>query len=79
MAVLRRRPDSARTADGAQFADAWALLRAAPRPDPPHGENTTIGVDATNATLDKAQLALVARMAHDGLERGATGPYAVRQ
>ena len=33
------------------------------------GENTTIGVVATNARLDKAELPIVARMAHDGLAR----------
>jgi L-aminopeptidase/D-esterase-like protein len=33
------------------------------------GENTTIGVVATNAALDKAQARKVAQMAHDGLAR----------
>ena len=44
-----------RTADGLRLAGARALLRE-PAPDPPGGENTTIGVVATNAALDKAQL-----------------------
>ena len=58
----------ARTSDGRGFADTQTILRniRAPVELP---ENTTIGVVATNATLDKAQLALVARMAHDGLAR----------
>ena len=55
----------ARTADGLGFADARTLLR----PVAGSGEHTTIGVVATNAALDKAQLALLARMAHDGLAR----------
>jgi L-aminopeptidase/D-esterase-like protein len=59
-----------RTADGRALADARKLLRAGgfrllARP----GENTTIGVVATNATLDKAQARKVAQMAHDGLAR----------
>ena len=57
-----------RSADGLRPAGARALLRQ-PAPEPPGGENTTIGVVATNARLDKAQLGVVARMAHDGLAR----------
>ena len=57
-----------RSADGRRVVGAHALLRE-PAPDPPGGENTTIGVVATNARLDKAQLGVVARMAHDGLAR----------
>lgn len=53
--------------DGRRLVGAGALLRE-PVPDTP-GENTTIGVVATNALLDKAQLGVVARMAHDGLAR----------
>ena len=58
-----------RTADGVGFADARTLLRTPRRTEARGGENTTIGVVATNAVLDKAQLAVVARMAHDGLAR----------
>ena len=58
----------ARSADGLRLTGAHALLRE-PAPDAPGGENTTIGVVATNAALDKAQLSVVARMAHDGLAR----------
>ena len=55
------------TPDGLGFADARTILRGgAPARG---GEHTTIGVVATNAALDKAQLALLARMAHDGLAR----------
>ena len=57
-----------RSGDGRQLAGARALLRQ-PAPEVPPGENTTIGVVATNAALDKAQLGIVARMAHDGLAR----------
>lgn len=58
----------ARTSDGLGFADARAILRGGGAAAG-GGEHTTIGVVATNATLDKAQLALLARMAHDGLAR----------
>jgi L-aminopeptidase/D-esterase-like protein len=58
-----------RTADGTHLADARVLLRSgaafAARP----GENTTLGVVATNATLTKAQARKVAQMAHDGFAR----------
>ncbi len=55
-----------RSDDGLRLSGAQALLRP---PAAPPGENTTIGVVATNAALDKAQLGVVARMAHDGLAR----------
>ena len=58
-----------RTADGRGLADARALLHTSFDINNHNAQNTTIGVVATNATLDKAQLALVARMAHDGLAR----------
>ncbi|MYI75276.1 MAG: P1 family peptidase [Acidobacteria bacterium] len=58
----------ARTADGLGFADARTILRGSGA-SAGRGEHTTIGVVATNAALDKAQLALLARMAHDGLAR----------
>ena len=57
-----------RSGDGRRIAGARALLRQ-PAPPAPRGENTTIGVVATNAALDKVQLGIVARMAHDGLAR----------
>ncbi|MBE3098871.1 MAG: P1 family peptidase, partial [Planctomycetes bacterium] len=58
-----------RTPDGRGLADVRLLLRSglvtAGRP----GDNTTIGVVATNARLTKAQANKVAQMAHDGLAR----------
>jgi L-aminopeptidase/D-esterase-like protein len=61
-----------RTQDGKGVADVRKLLRsgalirpAAPRP----GENTTIGLVATNATLTKAEINRVAVMADDGFAR----------
>ena len=58
-----------RTADGSAIVDARDLLRDATPLDARAGENTTIGIVATNASLNKAELAIVARMAHDGLAR----------
>jgi L-aminopeptidase/D-esterase-like protein len=55
--------------DGKSLADARKLLRAGARPDSKVGQNTTIGVVATNARLTKAQATKVAQMAHDGLAR----------
>ncbi len=59
-----------RTPDGSRLADARALVRSGAllRPTGP-GQNTTIGVVATNAALTKAQATKVAQMAHDGLAR----------
>ena len=59
-----------RTSDGNSLADVrkmireGALLRLGER-----GSNTTLGVVATNARLDKAQATKVAQMAHDGYAR----------
>jgi L-aminopeptidase/D-esterase-like protein len=55
--------------DGKSFADARKLLRAGAKPDSKVGQNTTIGVIATNARLTKAQATKVAQMAQDGLAR----------
>ena len=59
-----------RNADGS-LADVRRLLRAGARLGgaPRAGENTTIGVVATNARLTKAQATRVALMADDGLAR----------
>ena len=58
-----------RTADGRGLADVRLLLRSGlVKPGRP-GENTAIGVVATNARLTKAQATKVAQMAHDGLAR----------
>jgi L-aminopeptidase/D-esterase-like protein len=61
-----------RTEDGKGFADARVLLRSGALARPPAtrpGENTTIGVVATSATLSKVQALKVAQMAHDGFAR----------
>ena len=58
-----------RTEDGRGLADARRILRqGVPQPLAP-GENTTLGIVATSATLTKTQATLVARMAHDGFAR----------
>lgn len=57
-----------RTEDGTGFADARKLLRSGGG-SPSQGQNTTIGVVATNARLDKARTTRVAQMAHDGYAR----------
>ena len=52
------------------FADARILMRTGaniPRPRP--GENTTIGLVATNAKMTKAQVTKMAQMADDGYAR----------
>ena len=60
----------ARTADGQGLADVRTLLRSG-RPAGPGeiGENTTLGVIATNAVLTQAEATVVAQMAHDGFAR----------
>jgi L-aminopeptidase/D-esterase-like protein len=59
-----------RTPDGTGLADARRLVRGLEDPgDGRAGENTTIGVVATNARLTKAQATKVAQMAQDGLAR----------
>jgi L-aminopeptidase/D-esterase-like protein len=68
-------PDTGRVVSGARapdgsFADLRKVLRSgqgAVRPAP--GENTTIGVVATNARLTKAEVNRVALMADDGYAR----------
>jgi L-aminopeptidase/D-esterase-like protein len=76
-----------RTPDGTGLADARTLVRSGrlgrrdpdfdrrrpggdtpPRP----GENTTIGIVATNATLTKVEALKMAQMAHDGLARAVS-------
>ncbi len=58
-----------RTADGRGLADARVLLRERAANQPEDGDNTTIGVVATNAALTKAGATKVAQMAQDGLAR----------
>ncbi|MGE0361047.1 MAG: P1 family peptidase [Vicinamibacterales bacterium] len=58
-----------RTAENT-LADARLLLRAGPPlPQPRPGENTTIGLVATNAKLTKAEVNRMALMADDGFAR----------
>jgi L-aminopeptidase/D-esterase-like protein len=58
-----------RTPDGKGLADARRILRSGGAMAVRPGQNTTIGVVATNARLTKVQAAKVAQMAHDGLAR----------
>jgi L-aminopeptidase/D-esterase-like protein len=58
-----------RNEDGSGFTDARKLIRTRTGLVGGSGENTTIGVVATNATLTKAQVTKLAQMAHDGLAR----------
>ena len=58
-----------RTEDGQGLADARTLLRAGSTRPGRRGENTTIGVVATNARLTQAQATVMAQMAHDGFAR----------
>jgi L-aminopeptidase/D-esterase-like protein len=57
-----------RTEDGHSLADVRSMIRSGVF-DQPKGEDTTIGVVATNARLTKAQATKMAQMAHDGLAR----------
>jgi len=59
-----------RTPDGKSLADARAMLSSGALRQPARiGENTTLAVVATNATLTKTQATKVAEMAHDGFAR----------
>lgn len=58
-----------RTPDGRALADVRRLLRQGGFPESSPGQNTTIGVVATDAVLTKVQATKVAQMAHDGLAR----------
>jgi L-aminopeptidase/D-esterase-like protein len=59
----------ARSADGRTFVDARKLLRTGTTATQRPGENTTLGLIATNAKLTKAQARKIAEMAHDGFAR----------
>jgi L-aminopeptidase/D-esterase-like protein len=60
----------ARTADGRALQNTRdALLQGHMPQHPLAGRNTTIGVIATDAVLDKAQAQRLAQVAHDGLAR----------
>jgi len=62
------------TPDGKSFLDITRSLRngtgvAARRASSGAGENTTIGVVATNAKFNKTEMTKIAQMAHDGMAR----------
>ncbi len=57
------------TPDGKRLADARTLIRRGSAAPPGAGQNTTIGIVATNARLTKVQATKVAQMAQDGLAR----------
>jgi L-aminopeptidase/D-esterase-like protein len=58
-----------RTEDGKGLADARSFIKAGRLQQTRAGQNTTLGVVATNARLSKAQATKVAHMAHDGFAR----------
>ena len=58
----------ARTADGKSFLNIVDALRTGRVVAQP-GQNTTIGVVATNARFDKTQMTKIAEMSHDGMAR----------
>jgi L-aminopeptidase/D-esterase-like protein len=58
----------ARTADGKGFLNIVETYRSG-RGVASTGQNTTIGVVATNARFDKTQMTKIAEMSHDGLAR----------
>jgi L-aminopeptidase/D-esterase-like protein len=61
----------ARTPDGKAFLNIIQTYRSGRGviQNPPPGQNTTIGVVATNARFDKTQMTKIAEMAHDGMAR----------
>ena len=59
----------ARGEDGTGFVDTMAALRTTELFKGSTGENTTLGIVATNLAWTKAQATKVAQMAHDGLAR----------
>jgi L-aminopeptidase/D-esterase-like protein len=58
-----------RTEDGKSLADARTFIKTGALQKARAGQNTTIGVVATNASLTKAQATKVAQMAQDGFAR----------
>ena len=58
-----------RTEDGKELLDTKEILQQLGKSSIDFGENTTIGVVATNASLDPVQVTQVARMAQSGLAR----------
>lgn len=69
-----------RTEDGRSVADVRRLLRTGEllkRPPPRPGENTTIGLVATNARLSKAEVSRLALMGDDGLAKAIVPSHTV--
>jgi L-aminopeptidase/D-esterase-like protein len=69
-----------RTEDGKAVADVRKLLRAGAlirRPQPRPGENTTIGLVATNAKLTKAEASRLALMGDDGFAKAISPSHTV--
>jgi L-aminopeptidase/D-esterase-like protein len=60
-------PKTARIIAGVNIIEKYRSGQAAANPRP--GENTTIGVVATNAAFNKTQMTKIAEMAHDGVAR----------
>ena len=59
----------ARTPDGKGFLNIIDAYRSGRGFSSAPGQNTTIGIVATNAKFDKTQMTKIAEMAHDGLAR----------
>ena len=77
-----RDPDTGRliagardAADGRRLIDTGAALAAGARPPAFRPTNTTIGLVATTAALDKAGAARLARLAMDGFTRALSPPH----
>jgi L-aminopeptidase/D-esterase-like protein len=77
-----RDPDTGRliagardAADGRRLIDTGAALAAGARPPAFRPVNTTIGLVATTASLDKVAAAQVARLAMDGFTRALSPPH----
>jgi L-aminopeptidase/D-esterase-like protein len=69
----------ARKPDGSGFIDTMTRLRDGyVRGEQEPGRNTTIGVVATNAIFDKAQMTKIAQMAQDGLARAINPVHTTR-
>lgn len=69
-----------RSEDGKSLADARKLLRSGAllrRPAPRAGENTTIGLVATNARLSKVEVNRLALMGDDGFARAIVPSHTV--
>jgi L-aminopeptidase/D-esterase-like protein len=58
-----------RTDDGKKLADVRTLINSGTLQSRQTGQNTTLGVIATNARLTKVQATKIAQMAHDGVAR----------